>query len=333
MRVSTVFFLIANLFFTCLVFSSDNLRREINLAGKWKFQIGDNNEYAEANYDDSNWNDIYVPSKWENCGYDGYDGMAWYRIKVFIPKSLDDRMLFLKLGCIDNADCVYINGQYIGGTGNLYDKSSTTWTVKRNYPIDHSFIRFGKENIIAVQVWDNQSHGGIYKGSIGLYSQQSLDLFINLSGSWKARIGDRSDYSQVDYNDDQWEEGNVPSTWSVSGWGNMDGFAWYRKRIKISSRLKGEKLVLVLGRIDDSDRVYLNGILIGTTGNMPDTKGPFGNDSWNKERVYYLPDHVVLWDQNNTIAIRVYDHGARGGIYTGPVGITTQESYLKYQNQ
>ena len=331
MRLSLLVVFICHILFTSTAFS-DNLKREINLSGKWKFHTGDNEEYAKSNYDDSSWNHIYVPQRWEDSGYENYNGMAWYRIKVFIPKALDDRMLFLKLGCIDDADCVYLNGQYIGSTGKMHDKSSTAWTKERNYPIDHSLIRFGKENIIAVQVWDNHSSGGIRKGSIGIYSLPTLDVFLNLTGKWKVQMGDRKEYRESDFNDNQWEEVNVPSSWSNLGWSNIDRFVWYRKQIHIPSSLKDEKLVMVLGRIDNSDRVYVNGTLIGTTGNMPETKGPHGDDSRDEERVYYLPNHLIEWNRNNVIAVQVYNHGERGGIYSGPLGITSQKVYLEYLN-
>jgi len=333
MRLFRLFIWIISITLWGSAFSSDNLRREINLTGKWKFRTGDNDEFAKPDYDDSDWDRIYVPSNWEDHGYDGYDGMAWYRIKVHIPEALKDKMLFLKLGFIDDTDCVYMNGHYIGSLGNLYDKSSTEWTRERSYPINHSYLKFGQDNVIAVQVWDRGWGGGIYKGSIGIYSQPSLDLFLDLTGLWKAQIGDKSSYGNADFNDSQWEEVAVPSTWEIIGWKNIDGFAWYRKHVKISSDLKDKKLVLVLGRIEDSDRVYLNGVLIGLTGNMVDSKGPSSHDSWNKERVYYLPNHLIQWNQINVIAVQVYDSRERGGIYTGPVGITSQEAYLKYQNQ
>ena len=35
--------------------------RIVNLRGVWKFNIGDNMKWADPNYDDSDWEDIYVP--------------------------------------------------------------------------------------------------------------------------------------------------------------------------------------------------------------------------------------------------------------------------------
>ena len=48
------------------------------------------------------------------------------------------------------------------------------------------------------------------------------------------------------------------------------------------------------------------------------------------ERFYIIPPHLIRWDQENVIAVRVYDIYRTGGIWDGPVGITTREAYLEY---
>lgn len=61
--------------------NAQDLDRLLNLRGDWKFSIGDNTKWAEVNYDDSSWEEIYVPRRWESEGFNGYDGYAWYRTK------------------------------------------------------------------------------------------------------------------------------------------------------------------------------------------------------------------------------------------------------------
>ncbi|MDP4115746.1 MAG: hypothetical protein Q8903_06405 [Bacteroidota bacterium] len=51
----------------------------MRLEGLWKFSLGDNMKYATQSYNDKNWDQIKVPSAWEDQGYNGYDGYAWYR--------------------------------------------------------------------------------------------------------------------------------------------------------------------------------------------------------------------------------------------------------------
>ena len=68
-----------------------NLRLEIDLCGDWRFEIGDNPAYAEKNFDDNGWEVIHVPNMWENEGFPGYDGYAWYRLHFFLPAQLKDK--------------------------------------------------------------------------------------------------------------------------------------------------------------------------------------------------------------------------------------------------
>ena len=56
-----------------------DLDRLFSLRADWKFSIGDRQEWADPNYYDSDWEEIYVPRRWERESFNGYDGYAWYR--------------------------------------------------------------------------------------------------------------------------------------------------------------------------------------------------------------------------------------------------------------
>ena len=58
---------------------AQHMRRVVSLTGMWKFEIGDNPKFSERGFDDSKWEKIRVPGTWENQGFPGYDGYAWYR--------------------------------------------------------------------------------------------------------------------------------------------------------------------------------------------------------------------------------------------------------------
>lgn len=330
MRIYLIVPLIMVFIVSQVAMANVNLKKEIELNGRWKFKTGDSPEYEKTNFDDSDWDQIWVPSKWEDQGYSNYDGMAWYRIDVDIPTNLNSYSLFLNLGKIDDADCVYFNGQMIGKLGELRHRDHTAYQQNRLYPINSSYIKWGKKNVIAVQVWDRWGDGGIYQGDIGIYSTRKIKMEINLEGSWKAKINNRIRFKETNYDDNAWNTVTLPSNFTSLGWLDYDGYAWFRKEVKISSKLKNKKLVLVLGKIDDSDRVYLNGTLIGTMGNMPESKGPHGDNSWDKNRVYYIPKHLIRWNDKNVISIQVYDRQQTGGFIGGPMGITTEDVYLDF---
>ncbi len=309
-----------------------NLRLEIDLSGDWRFEIGDNPAYSKFDFNDKSWEVIHVPNMWENEGFPGYDGYAWYRLHFSLPAQLKDKILYLKLGQIDDVDRAYVNGHCVGGEGSFPPKYQTAYDVKRIYKLDKDILNFGGENVIAVQVLDTQLGGGIVDGEVGIYSRQDvLNLNINLSGNWKFKTGNDLSWAGVDYDDCQWTSIPVPGSWENEGFEYYNGIAWYRKTIRIDRGLTESKLILMLGEIDDIDEVYFNGILIGHTGWFPrDTDFRFVRGYNDVERAYLIPPQLIRAGKDNFIAVRVLDRGGLGGITRGYVGITTRDNYLKY---
>ena len=90
------------LFFIKNIFAEQKFTRIVNLNGQWKFNLGDNKNWAYPNFDDSDWDNIVVPSSWENEGYNGYDGYAWYRKFFNVSSKYNNKKLYLSLGVIDD---------------------------------------------------------------------------------------------------------------------------------------------------------------------------------------------------------------------------------------
>mgnify|MGYP006295997321 CR=1 FL=1 len=329
-----IFLGIITLFITTILSASD-LRREINLRGRWKFEIGDNMKWAEPDFDDSDWKSVYVPDNWEDNGYPGYDGYAWYRKSIQFPTRLKNDNLYLLLGQIDDVDAVFLNGVKIGSAGQFPPEYRTAYNVHREYFIPKNLIRFDKKNVISVRVYDDQLQGGIIQGNIGIYSvKRYLAPDIDLGGYWKFKTGDRDLWANEAYNDSHWDQIIVPGFWEGQGYIDYDGFAWYRKRVVIPSEFRKEELILMLGKIDDVDQVFLNGVRIGGTGPIPQNNyiGQYGQ--WYQQvRAYYIPDNVVKIGEENLIAIRVYDAWLDGGIYDIPIGIFKKERYQKAEQR
>jgi sialate O-acetylesterase len=102
----------------------------------------------------------------------------------------------------------------------------------------------------------------------------------------------------------------------------------------LPENFSGEKLVLMLGKIDDIDQTFVNGQLIGSIGDWTFDDRPryFNqNNEWETVRGYYIPENL-LKPGENTIAVRVFDGYIDGGIYLGPIGLITQEKYRAYWN-
>ncbi|MFH1853297.1 MAG: sugar-binding domain-containing protein [Candidatus Neomarinimicrobiota bacterium] len=160
-----------------LYVNTNEIIPEQDLSGDWKFRIGDRMKYAEPDYDDANWNEIYAPSPWEFQGYPDYDGYAWYRKHVTIDAVLQDKKLVVMLGMIDDYAVVYFNGHLIGDSDFIEEAefrplSNMEWQIFRVHYLPPEFINPTGDNVIAVRVYDGFIHGGIYDGPIGLLSQE-----------------------------------------------------------------------------------------------------------------------------------------------------------------
>jgi sialate O-acetylesterase len=305
--------------------------RVLNLKGYWRFSIGDNKKWADPKYSDSDWENIEVPSNWEDEGFNGYNGYAWYR-KTFDGSALENKNLNynLFLGYIDDVDEVYINGHKIGYSGTFPPKYRTAYNAFRNYYIPKEYINFSGTNLIAVRVFDSEISGGIVSGDIGIYvNEDDRDLAVNLRGLWDFSIeepmhggSDHSDFLNTDKHvppsGSKWTKMPVPAEWDHHGYNNFNGTAWYKKQFVIPKELEGEDLVLILGKIDDFDHTYFNGKWIGST-NFHD-----------RIRIYTVPSDMFTAGAINILLVYVKDTQSRGGIYEGPVGFMKQADFTRY---
>ncbi len=331
-------YLIAGIFF---LFSSipptqaDEWEKILNLEGKWRFSIGDALAWANPSFDDKNWDIIQVPSSWENQGFYGYDGYAWYRKTFKVPAGYQKKDLYLSLGYVDDVDEVYINGQIIGFSGTFPPRFKTAFRAYRMYPIPAAYLNMEGENVIAVRVYDSVIEGGITEGEIGIYiNHADVTLSVDLRGIWNFKTGDSLDWQRNNLDDTDWNKIMVPAKWEHQGFWEYNGYAWYRKTVVLPKNLKGEKLFLVLGYIDDYNEVFVNGALIGSTGMTANGNPILGDDeAWLKPRIYYLPADVIHFGKNNTIAVRIFDKIGDGGIYNGPVGIIRQSQYESFRRR
>ena len=321
--------LMAGLFLASLqLLPAQDWQRIADLRGIWKFSIGDNAEWARYDYNDSDWDSIFVPASWEDEGFPGYDGYAWYR-KHFRLASIDrDKNLYVNLGFIDDVDEVYFNGHFIGFFGSFPPLYFTAYNFERIYRIPGEFLNLRSDNVLSVRVYDEQQAGGIIRGQVGIYAKRNdLKLLLSLEGPWKFALGNDMNRKGIDFDDSKWKNVMVPAYWETQGYRNYDGFAWYRKEFFIPEKLRNERLVLLLGKIDDLDETYLNGKLIGRTGNMKNLSWQAPSDEWLELRAYELPLNDVQFGQMNILAVRVFDGLVQGGIYEGPVGIADYQDY------
>ncbi len=107
------------------------------------------------------------------------------------------------------------------------------------------------------------------------------------------------------FDDSGWETIAVPGQWErsgVAGLGGYDGVMWFRTGIDLTAAELGDGkgVVLELGRIDERDRVWINGVPVGAQLVAAEA------------RSYRIPAGVLKAGRNS-IAVRVIDEMGGGG--------------------
>ena len=146
----------------------------------------------------------------------------------------------------------------------------------------------------------------------GLTISSSSNASFKLDHVWKIAVGDSVAWKERGFDDGSWRTIDVPSHWEDAGFPGVDGFVWYRVKFTVPHGWKKGPLTFSFGKVDDCDQTFVNGVLVGSTGDMP----PNYNSEWGKFRSYTIPDSAVNWNAENVIAVRVYDGGGPGGIYS-----------------
>jgi cephalosporin-C deacetylase len=141
------------------------------LQGNWKFSTGDNLTWSKTNFNDHQWKIMDATKVWEEQGYKGYDGFAWYRLSFVIPSTEKSKAIYsngftLNLEVFDDADEIYFNGNFIASHGKLPPESISAWNAKRVMTIPNSLIHWDKLNTVAVRIYDNGGNGGLHSNNM-----------------------------------------------------------------------------------------------------------------------------------------------------------------------
>lgn len=219
--------------------------------------------------------------KWEVCSPESVNQFS--ATAFFFGKKLNEE-LRIPVGLIESA---------WGGTPSEAWTSSGALEGAGEYVQDIKAIKESASIQSDYQKWLD-SHRQVN------LSAEGDNLFKNLD------FGDE-EISSAGYDDSSWPAIKLPAQFETVT-GDFDGVVWFRKKIDIPAGMKGKDLVLSLGPIDDMDRTYFNGKLVGSTEE---------SNKWQLERNYSIPKDIVK-EGSNFIAVRVIDPQGGGGIYGKP---------------
>ena len=144
---------------------------------QWDQLVVYDSEFKQVDYDDSQWNQVYLPGQFDATTQVDFDGVMWFRKTVYIRDLRSDYTL--EIEAIDDMDLIYVNGNKVGGfAGASYSNS------KRAYKVSKRLLNKGA-NTIAIRAIDIGGPG-TFKGPMLLSSDSGSK--ISLTGYWSYRM-------------------------------------------------------------------------------------------------------------------------------------------------
>lgn len=136
------------------------------ITAAWRFHPGDDPTWASPSFDDSYWPLIATDRLWQDQGYGGLKGYAWYRLRVKLPATTQP--LGIDIGPIISAAELYVDGKLLGNEGIMRPKPD--WSMHRManaFPLPASCN--GRWVEIAIRVWKSPVDARSGTGGLSRY--------------------------------------------------------------------------------------------------------------------------------------------------------------------
>jgi len=149
---------------------------------------------------------------------------------------------------------------------------------------------------------------------------------MDLAAGWRFRpdpqdVGILEKWHTQAVSDADWTTLDAGSSWESQGHPELDGHAWYRKRVSIPADWQGKRAWIALGGVNDAYELYCNGKRVAARGDADSVS--VHNTATSVEVGSHLrPGH------ENLIAIRVLDWGGSGGLWRLPCVLTVDPARL-----
>lgn len=144
-------------------------------------------KWYDPQFDDSDWTEVDLISgtftdgsnaRWSNDGLNPVNGSHWLRKEIDLPASMSGKPGVIRMGCIVDADSVYVNGTFVGTTGYQYPP--------RIYNIPAGVLHEGKNNVTVRLISQN---GNPHFVAEKPYKIIAGDESVSLEGKWRYHLG------------------------------------------------------------------------------------------------------------------------------------------------
>lgn len=158
-------------------------KEEQTRSNKWYSTLalldeGYKQNWKSSDLDDSQWEEMPVPGFFQETSIGKGHGVVWLRRTFDVPTELAGKPAKLLMGCMVDADSVFINEKFVGNTTYMYPP--------RRYTVPENVLVAGK-NTIVVRLVNNENAGGFVMDK--KYELSADGKTIDLSGKWKFKLG------------------------------------------------------------------------------------------------------------------------------------------------
>jgi hypothetical protein len=138
--------------------ASASFQGSIRLDESWKFQAGDNPQWADPAFDDSSWTAVTLSQSLTSQGIESYSGFGWYRLRL-APKDLQrfgdltgraPLFLFVESNATGQA-AVYVNGVEAGWTTGMTNRLVEYQSPPIAIPLAH--LEPDSPAVLAIRTW------------------------------------------------------------------------------------------------------------------------------------------------------------------------------------
>jgi hypothetical protein len=129
--------------------------------------------------------------------------------------------------------------------------------------------------------------------------------------------GREGNWSAASFDDSTWETIRADRHWESQGHETLDGWAWYRLKLDVPEDWPAGKAFLTFTGVDDYYDLYVNGVRVGSAGNIERRETAF------ELRSSFDVSKLIEPGKPLTIAVAVFDWYGAGGIFR-PVELSTQ---------
>jgi len=173
-----------------------------------------------------------------------------------------------------------------------------------------------------IEAWMSEEVVRQFPGNMEIVEQLRVDGYIDtIKQMEEAKV--RAWYESIDENDKGIQKGHVPwfapeydasdwarvklpASWKEMGLDSVKGAVWFRKEIDVPAFMAGKPAKLYMGTIVDSDRTYVNGVLVGSTSYR------------YPPRKYEVPAGLLKAGKN-VITVRVISNDGNGEFVKGKI--------------